>query len=756
MTHLRFGFHAAGFGNVGDGQAYIAACAASNRPATVFAVDNHNPALWVQNLGRPYDVIGFRMTSRDGQSLDQLDYTTNPVEFARQRFAATAAHWPAELDPAKVWTTPCNEPSKETGEVGWLATFTLEYARLSIEHGRRFAAYGWSRGTPEPFFWRMATTTEYLRLCAQRPDLLAINLHEYSGTDNLRDESPWLVGRFGELHTACDEIGLARPTIIIGEFGWREASLRPSPDSFESQIRWAQELYGQHANIKGAAIWTLGTWHGTVTQDLSGHMPTLAALVPQFPFTPGDPLPPTPGKPKIVIVKKPQKAAMTPAENQAVGEWAWNNYGRTTTHSTDDLMTMLAAGNADSYAVIAYPARQADDTAALEARGYRWQPMTPPPPTFTALSVPHLRQFGIGADVRSNDCGAACVAMVARLASRTPTVDEVALAYQSPPNSYMSFTQIDAALNGHGMDGTYARPFLPQDADNGIEYGLPSICLVWYQALPQRFSSFNGTHFIVIYGSDGTSNLLYRDPLAPDGRELAITFAQLNAAMVAVTQGGQLASQGMVCAVKPAPPVGTAVDLLPYLRGDGTLYEVRHPSGAQERFQTQVDGTTFYLVKNSQYEALRSDGDFIWRGLDTSPGPAPSYAERPGASRYYRQYETGQTWARWCKRHMVAGETYTGPGHAVQFHYKSDCALSAANSGAAVNRVTFVRLHAAKSWNGITCYDVAELTNGAERFWFARGLGLVAWQSEWGESAISEIHAPGTRPDNVREVGCWG
>jgi hypothetical protein len=754
MTHFRFGFHGAGFGNVDAGQSYIAACAASNRPATVFAVDNHNPALWVQALGRPYDVIGFRMTSRDGQSLDLLDYSTDPVAFARQRFAATANYWPTELDPARVWTTPCNEPSKEPGEVGWLATFTLEYARLSIERGRRFAAYGWSMGTPEPFFWRMASTLEYLRLCAQRPDLLAINIHEYSGTGNLRDNTPWLIGRFGELHAACDEIGLARPQIIIGEFGWSEANIRPSPDGFESQIRWAQDLYGQHANVKGAAIWTLGTWHGSVTSDLAGHMPTLAALVPQFPFTPTDPPPQPPAsKPKIVIVKKPQKDAMTLAENETASRWAWDNYGRTATHSTDDMMTMLAAGNADSYAVIAYPSRQADDIAALEARGYRWQPMVGIAPVFTRLAVPHLSQYGSGADARSNDCGAACVAMVARLAGGTPTVDEVALAYQSPPNSYMSFTQIDAALNGYGMDGTYARPFLPQDADNGIEYGLPSICLVWYQALPQKFSTFNGAHFIAVYGTDGTNSLLYRDPLAPDGRELAITFAQLSAAMSAVTQGGQLANQGMVCAVKP-PPAAT-VDLLPYLRGNGTLYEVRHPSGAQERFQTQVAGNEFYLVKNSQYEALKSDGDFIWRGLDTSPGPAPVYAERPGAMRYYRQYEAGQSWARWCKRHMAAGETYTGPGHHVQFHYKSDCALSAANSGDAVNRVTLVRLHATKTWNGITCNDVAELTNGAERFWFARGLGLVAWQSSWGESAVSEIHAPGTRPNNVREVGCW-
>jgi hypothetical protein len=202
---------------------------------------------------------------------------------------------------------------------------------------------------------------------------------------------------------------------------------------------------------------------------------------------------------------------------------------------------------------------------------------------------------------------------------------------------------------------------------------------------------------------------------------------------------------------KPVTPAPTGVDLLPYLRGDGRMYEVRHPSGATETFQTQADDGIFYQVKNSQWEEFRADGQWIMRGWDTSPGPAPDYAERPGHLRAYHQYEPGADFARWCPRFMSVGQTWKGSGHLVQFYYKSDCAPSAANSGNASNHMTFFARHAAKTWNGITVQDVIEIgSTGGERFWYARSYGLVAWSSAWGESAICEIHAG--RPALVREA----
>lgn len=183
------------------------------------------------------------------------------------------------------------------------------------------------------------------------------------------------------------------------------------------------------------------------------------------------------------------------------------------------------------------------------------------------------------------------------------------------------------------------------------------------------------------------------------------------------------------------------IDLLPYLRGDGRLYEVKHPSGATETFQTQIDGETFFLVKNSQYEELYADSTYIWRGADTSPG----------GGRFYVQFEPGLKRARWMPRYMAVGQSWTGPGHAVQFYHKDTCAPSPLNSGNATNKMTFKAKHAAMTWNGITIADVVELTNGTETYFYAKFWGLVAWSSPWGNSAICETFAPGQRPDLTRE-----
>ena len=203
-----------------------------------------------------------------------------------------------------------------------------------------------------------------------------------------------------------------------------------------------------------------------------------------------------------------------------------------------------------------------------------------------------------------------------------------------------------------------------------------------------------------------------------------------------------------------AAAVGGTIDLLPYMRGDGRVYEVRHSSGATETFQTQQENGRFYLVKNSQWEQLWSDEQYIWRGLDTSPGPAPKGTERPGKMRFYRQFETGRDGARWIKRHMAIGETFFGGGHYVQFYYKDDCAKSALNSGNATNVVQLVAHHPMKSWNGLTIQDVVELkTNTGETMFFARGFGLVGWQSQWGESGILAVYE-GRQPLTREKLAC--
>jgi hypothetical protein len=326
--------------------------------------------------------------------------------------------------------------------------------------------------------------------------------------------------------------------------------------------------------------------------------------------------------------------------------------------------------------------------------------------------------------------------MVARLAGRTPTVDQVAIAYQSPANSYMSFTQIDAALNGYGMDGTYARPFLPQDADNAIEYGFPAICLVWYQSMPQKFSAFNGAHFIAIYGTDGLNNLLYRDPLAPDGRELVITFAQLSAAMRDVTLGGQYASQGMVCAVKatPPPPPGVTVDIRPYFEPPGavgqyTVFSWLDGSKTQDQQLRRLGDGTIALVKGGDYERWRFANSEMQRAEDTSMGGGLAYT---------------QNWARWLPQVVTVGWTYFNSPRVV-VKRRADCVTTA--DSITTDYLTIHALH--KLWHSpydLDFTNVLEIhwrkTQGGmiqEKYFIAPGLAYVAWGAGEIEAAISEI-----------------
>jgi hypothetical protein len=98
----------------------------------------------------------------------------------------------------------------------------------------------------------------------------------------------------------------------------------------------------------------------------------------------------------------------------------------------------------------------------------------------------------------------------------------------------------------------------------------------------------------------------------------------------------------------------------------------------------------------------------------------------------------------------------------VTFRRKNNCQV--------VNQflhTTWIRLEGLhKSYtlpNGIVLRDVAELAgyvdvNGQpaaapfERYFYAKKYGLVAWKGDVGQSFMVEEFAPGTQPNNVREV----
>jgi len=80
-------------------------------------------------------------------------------------------------------------------------------------------------------------------------------------------------------------------------------------------------------------------------------------------------------------------------------------------------------------------------------------------------------------------------------------------------------------------------------------------------------------------------------------------------------------------------------DMLPFLRGDGRLYDLEFNwgGGGRQRVQTQVEGNRFFHVKNEEWEELWANENFIFRGTDTSPGKGEVYT----------LYEGGQYGSAW-------------------------------------------------------------------------------------------------------------
>ncbi|MFT5193662.1 MAG: hypothetical protein ACI9EW_000086 [Cellvibrionaceae bacterium] len=232
---------------------------------------------------------------------------------------------------------------------------------------------------------------------------------------------------------------------------------------------------------------------------------------------------------------------------------------------------------------------------------------------------------------------------------------------------------------------------------------------------------------------------------------------------------GKLFGSPLLVRIVVVESAETAVDLLPYMKGDSRLYEMKHffqTGQGQQRVQTQIEGNKFYHVKNQEWEELWSDDSFIYRGTDTSPG----------SGNFYRLSENGKHGSRWIPRHMTVGQEFRRTP-LVTLQRKDNCQKIDQGSGF---HDTWIRLENVldelvlpdvqnRDGQGIRVKDVMVLTGmhsagevaGAafERYYYAQKFGLVMWEGldtgHNGRSFMVEQHKPGDRPNNVREkLGC--
>ena len=259
LAFVKIGFHVGPGGNVSGLVNALTALDAAGVPFFLKSVDTTGQGFFdaqqlAQNSGVPHTLV-YR---KSGLGWDLPDYNLPPREAAYNHWVKHRDAFPPELDPSLVWIETVNEVDKGRSE--WLAEFALETARLALDDGFRWAAFGWSSGEPEPEHWQGPKMLEFLQLVGEHPDRLAIALHEYSYTVDYITSAvtyPYWVGRFQHLFQICDENGIPRPTVLITEWGWENQNVPDVPEAMDD-ITWASWLYAAYPQVQGAAIWYLG------------------------------------------------------------------------------------------------------------------------------------------------------------------------------------------------------------------------------------------------------------------------------------------------------------------------------------------------------------------------------------------------------------------------------------------------------------------------------------------------------------------
>lgn len=265
LAFSKIGFHVTFLEEKGMLDQWMQEQDAAGIPFYLKTVDNAEPLYKAQQLvqesGVPHTLV-FRATG------GVPDYSLPPDEAARQHWEFHRDKFPPELDPQLVWVETVNEVDKNRS--AWLAEFALETARLTMADGFRWAAFGWAPGEPEPEHWQLPAMLEFLRLAGENPDRLAIAVHEGSlSADDIRALYPFRLGRFMRLFEICDQNDIPRPTVLITEWGWEYNNIPPVEQAM-ADIAWAANLYANFPEVKGAAIWNLGTGccFGTVSDEV--------------------------------------------------------------------------------------------------------------------------------------------------------------------------------------------------------------------------------------------------------------------------------------------------------------------------------------------------------------------------------------------------------------------------------------------------------------------------------------------------------
>ena len=734
--YLQISFHTGPGGNKTGIGNYYRILDSAKIPAGQKAVDEYGPCFELANLARTSGVphvIVFRLTTagqNDGFDYDTPQYGSAPDVAARIHWQATIAKLPPEFDKELVWLEVINEPDQDRGD--WVGSFCYEIGLLALQDGYKFAAAGWSTGTPYYDTWFTEGWVKFLHLAETNSDQIGVALHEYSlNADEIEMGYPYLIGRFdSHLFDAVDEMRIGRPTVLITEFGWTYNDVPDGPDAMQD-IAWAADVYAPHKQVKHAHAWYLGAEYGGIADKVQPLIEPVTDLALVYkPPPPDEPPPPDQTLEQFLWTE-------TVAEQETCGIRLNADAAIEREIRAKGLIPVISeigrqySGNGQYYV-----SQAGEDLAHLKPReAFVWQP---------------------GVDVWSFT-EPDVVSPVLVLEVWPGPIHNVTQYFGENPLKYSQYCDVNnVCLKGHNGWDTSA----PMDSPFRAAVGG---VVEWVSdQRPSGGSSGYGWHvrirtgdYLLIYGH------MKANPPVSVGQVVTSGTLIGYSGNTGFSTGPHLHFEMRLCPglpdwpwctidcspylqplYKPAAPVG--IDMRPYFRpveaGPGPFFVLQHAAGITEDIQVQVQGEDIYVVKNQQYEHMRITGGYVERKEDTSRGNDTMYT-----------LDDGYGWSRWCPEVWKPGDVfYRKPVVRVM-----DKQCNVLSEDLVPSWLRFDALHSVwtspesnASPNGITFANVIELsyawtTEGdwLERYWIAPNMGPYSeWMNNQGDhSWISEI-----------------
>ncbi len=771
------GFHAGVTGNRDGLGRYFQALDEAAIPFALCSVDDAGLVVEAAQYRNAAHVIVFRNTEdRQGRSLDVPmhdgtadHYTETPTHYVARLWDRLADSPELLAVRDRIWIGILNECDQN--QVDWLARFALAVARQVNAAGWRVLVLNWAAGTPREAALESRDHIELLRYCADNPDRCAYGLHEYAYSDNLLDGYPWKVGRWRLIEAAAIRAGIAkRPRIMCKEFGWHASSV-PSPDIALAQLA---ALYGQDQSPHPHMVWALGPdWGGTVNNDAQRLIAPLTEFVlhnryPVHPYEGSTMTVHPTSVPSDIGTWNPYGYALSIAIHAAEGNW------RPSSEEWQDRASgwhYQAARNPDNLLrIYGVPHGRWD---AVEVVWPVPPHANPRPADWLVVDLSHWNG-------RAHDYAALKHMIAAVVFKATEGITGNDPAFQS---------EISAAKRAGLLVGAYLflREGNPdQQAENywralqaagGVDL-LPIIdyerlvddcpippsallrCIDRVKALTNqtRVIVYTGNHYVGRLTSAERDMLRVRtdilywwaqypkgyqtwpslpggvpekptgEPMRPAGFDWAIWQFTSSGRLQGIrdeTIDLNALSGSVTGLIAPGLRAEPPLDLLHYMQGGTRAYRTRTVLGANAGheeifYYLHESGGIWRLVKNTAWEEFRVTPDWLQRGRDTSEGNG----------RMYGQYESqgGPLFANWCPRWWQVGGVATVRPF-VQHFNKATC--EPLNADYVPGEIRFLARHQALTICGEVFNDVIEIGRpGAERYWYALGVGMVQWQND--------------------------